>query len=171
MKFYYNTAKFVIFKESIFTFDNPVSLTQKFLSGSIYRMKSILRRIVFYSVALFITAQVLQGARVSGGLQTYIMGGIILSVLFMIVKPVLSIVTLPLNIITLGLFSFVVNAIILYLLTVLITSISISAFVFKGFSFAGFVVPSFPINNFFAFIVASILLSFIVGFLRWLTKK
>ncbi len=134
-------------------------------------MKSILRRIVFYSVALFLSAQILQGIHVSGGLQAYILGGFILSVLFMIVKPVLSIITLPLNIVTLGLFSFVVNAIILYLLTVFAANISISAFNFQGFTFAGFVVPKFYINNFFAFIVASILLSFIVGVLKWLTKK
>jgi len=134
-------------------------------------VKSIARRIVFYSAALFLTAQILQGVHVSGGLQTYIVGGAILSVLFMIVKPILSIVTLPLNIITLGLFSFLINAIIFYLLTVFVVNISITAFDFPGFTFAGFVIPKFYVNNLFAFIFASIVLSFIVGFLRWLTKK
>jgi putative membrane protein len=134
-------------------------------------MKSILRRVVFYSVALFLVAQFLEGVRVGGGLITYIIGGIVLSVLFMIVKPILSIITLPLNIITLGLFSFLINAIILYLLTIFVPDISISAFRFNGFSFLGFVIPQLQINNFFAFIAASISLSFIVGFLRWLTKK
>lgn len=148
-----------------------LSLTQALLSASIQRMKSILRRIVFYCVALFLTTQILQGVHVSGGLKTYIVGGIILSILFMIVKPILSIITLPLNIVTLGLFSFIVNAIILYLLTIFVPNISISAFTFKGFGFAGFVIPSLYINNFFAFVIASILLSCIVGFLKWLTKK
>lgn len=141
------------------------------MSGSIYRMKSIVRRIVFYAVGLFLTGQILQGLQVSGGLQTYIVGGIVLSALFMIVKPVLSIVTLPLNIITLGLFSFLINAIILYLLTVFVVDISITAFEFQGFTLAGFVVPKFHVNNFFAFIFTSVVLSLIVGFLRWLTKK
>ncbi|MBI2613331.1 MAG: phage holin family protein [Candidatus Levybacteria bacterium] len=134
-------------------------------------MKSIVRRIVFYAVGLFLTGQILQGLQVSGGLQTYIVGGIVLSALFMIVKPVLSIVTLPLNIITLGLFSFLINAIILYLLTVFVVDISITAFEFQGFTLAGFVVPKFHVNNFFAFIFTSVVLSLIVGFLRWLTKK
>ena len=141
------------------------------MSGSIQEMKSILRRVVFYSVALFLTAQMLEGVRVEGGLIMYVVGGIALSVLFFLVKPVLSIVTLPLNIITLGLFSFLINAIILYLLTIFVPNISISAFKFSGFSFWGFVVPQFQINNFFAFIVASILISLIVGFLKWLIKK
>jgi putative membrane protein len=146
-------------------------LTQHPVSGSIQMMKTILRGIVFYSVALFLTAQILQGVKMTGGLTTYLVGGIVLSILFFLVKPVLGIITLPLNIITLGLFSFVVNAIILYLLTIFVPNISITAFKFSGFSFLGFVAPQFSINNFFAFITASILISFIVGFLKWLIKK
>jgi putative membrane protein len=116
-------------------------------------------------------AQVLEGVRVNGGLIEYIFGGIVLSILFLLVKPILSIVTLPLNIITLGLFSFLINAIILYLLTIFVPNVSVTAFRFNGFSFWGFVVPQLSINIFFAFIIASILLSIIVGFLKWLTKK
>lgn len=134
-------------------------------------MRSILRNFVFYSFALFLVSQVLSGVKVSGGFLTYIIGGIALSLLFLVVKPILSIITLPLNIVTLGLFSFLVNAIILYLLTVIVRNISIGAFQFNGLSFAGFVVPGFFVNNFFAFIVASILLSFIIGALRWLTER
>lgn len=122
-------------------------------------------------MALFVVTQALGGVKVNGGLTTYIIGGIVLSILFLLVKPILSIVTLPLNIITLGLFSFVINAIILYLLTILVPNVSISAFTFSGASFWGFVIPDFAVNNFFAFIIASILLSLIVGFLKWLTKK
>lgn len=141
------------------------------MSGSIQEMKSILRRVISYSVALFITTQILEGVIVSGGLTGYIIGGIVLSILFLLVKPVLSIITLPLNVITLGLFSFITNAIILYLLTIIVSNVSISAFTFKGFSFLGFVIPELQVNNFFAFIAASTILSLIVGFLKWLIKK
>ena len=91
--------------------------------------------------------------------------------MFVIIKPILSIITLPLNIVTLGTFSFLINAIILYLLTILVSGISIRAFVFKGFSFAGFVIPNVTLNTLFAFIVSSLFLSIIVGFLTWLIKK
>lgn len=134
-------------------------------------MRSILRRIIFYSVALFLTSQALGGVKVSGGFVGYVTGGVVLSLLFLLLKPVLAILTLPLNIVTLGLFSFITNAIILYLLTVFVPGISISAFKFSGFSFWGFVIPQFAVNGFFAFIVASIFLSVIIGFLRWLTDR
>lgn len=134
-------------------------------------MKSILRNIAFYSFALFITSQVVVGLRVSGNWTTYLMGGAVLTILFVLVKPILSLITLPLTIITLGWFSVIINAIILYLLTIFVSGISISAFIFEGFSFAGFIVPSMSINNLFAFILASLLLSFIIGALKWLTER
>lgn len=134
-------------------------------------MKGILRNIVFYSVALFLTSQVITGLTIKGGPTAYIVGGIVLSILFLIAKPILKIITLPLSIITLGMFSFLINAIILYLLTIIVPNISITAFAFKGFNFAGFIIPQLYVNNFFAFVIASIFLSFIVGALKWLIKK
>jgi putative membrane protein len=134
-------------------------------------MKPILRKLIFYTVALYLATLILDGVKVAGGFSTYVVGGIVLSLLFMIVKPILGIITLPLNIITLGLFSFVTNAIILYLLTIFVPNISISTFVFRGISFLGFVIPKFPVNGFFAFIFASVIISLVVGFLRWLIAK
>jgi putative membrane protein len=134
-------------------------------------MKGALRNIGIYSFSLFLLTQVLTGVKVSGGIATYIIGGAALSIMFVVIKPILGLITLPLNIITFGTFSFLINAIILYFLTILVPSISISSFVFKGFSFAGFVVPSVTLNTFFAFIVASLFLSIFVGFLSWLIKK
>ena len=134
-------------------------------------MKSIFRNVVSYSASLFLTSQIITGLIISGGLTTYLIGGIVLSMLFLILKPILGIVTLPLNIVTFGLFSFLINATILYLLTILISNISITAFTFSGLNFSGFIIPKFYVNNFFAFVIASIVLSFIVGALKWLIKK
>ena len=106
-----------------------------------------------------------------GGFWTLILGGIVLTLLFLILKPIISIITLPLNIITLGAFSFLTNVIIFYILTVFIANISVSAFTFNGFTFAGFVIPKLYLNNFFAFVAASMMLSVIIGGLKWITEK
>jgi len=134
-------------------------------------MKSLVRKIIFYGVSLFLLSQLFDGIKISGGILTYAIGAIGLSVMFMTIKPILSILTLPLNIATMGLFSFLINAVILYLLTVLVSNIRISSFTFESLSFAGFVVPKIYINTFFAFIVLSIGISIFVGFLSWLIKK
>jgi hypothetical protein len=58
-----------------------------FLLASKSPVKSILRNITFYSFALFLVSQVLTGVKVSGGFWTYILGGVVLTLLFLIVKP------------------------------------------------------------------------------------
>lgn len=134
-------------------------------------MKAKLTNILFYSFGLFMLTLVLPGVKITGGIPTFIIGGVVLSLMFLIIKPILSIITLPLNFITLGTFSFFINVIILYLLTVFVQSISINSFTFSGLKFAGFIVPKVFVNTFFAFVLASLLLSSVFTFLTWLIKK
>ncbi len=134
-------------------------------------VKSLLRNTFINSLSLFILAQTVLGLSVRGGLLTFIAGGFALSLLILIVKPVLNLISLPLNLVTMGLFSFLINAIIFYLLTALVTSISITSFTFPGFSFLGFIAPKIFFNTFFAFIIIALLQSLIVTFLSWLIKK
>lgn len=134
-------------------------------------MKSALRNTLFNGMSLFILAQLVPGLKISGGLLTFAIGGLALSILFFVVKPILNIVSLPLNLVTLGLFSFLTNAIIFYLLTVFVTSIAITSFIFPGFAVAGFIAPKIYVNTFFAFILVAFLQSLIVTFLSWLIKK
>jgi len=134
-------------------------------------MKSIVRNVTFYGLALFALTQFLEGVKITGGFPTYILGGIVLSLIFLIIKPILNIIAFPLNIITLGLFSFFSNVIILYLLTVFVPDIRINAFQFQGFSFAGFIIPKVYLNSFMAFVASALSLSLIVSFLTWLVKK
>ncbi len=148
-------------------------MTEGFVFVSIIKhiMRGIARNILFYTFSLFLLSQTLSGVRVAGGYTTYLIGGVVLSLMFLVLKPILSIVTFPLNFLTLGLFSFVVNAILLYLLTVFVPKISINAFTFEGISIAGFVIPKFYLNPVFAFVASSLLLSLILGALSWLIKK
>lgn len=134
-------------------------------------MKSIARNISFYAFALFGLTQFLEGVKISGGFLTYILGGIVLSLIFLIIKPILNLIALPLNIITLGLFSFFSNVIILYILTVFVPDVRINAFQFQGFSLAGFIIPKVYLNSFMAFVASAFSLSIIVSFLTWLIKK
>ncbi|HEV7158269.1 MAG TPA: phage holin family protein [Caulobacteraceae bacterium] len=55
-------------------------------------------------------------------------GGLLLGIINALVRPILIVLTLPLTIITLGLFLFVVNVITLWLVTVFIHAIHIHGF-------------------------------------------
>ena len=134
-------------------------------------MKSLLRNTFLNALSLFLLTQLISGINISGGFIAFVLAGFCLTILFWILKPVLNLISLPLNALTLGFFSVVTNAILFYLLTVFIPNVSIFAFTFPGFSFAGFIVPKIFINTFFAFIVIACLQSLLFTFFKWIFKK
>ena len=134
-------------------------------------MKGFVRNVLFNSFSIFLLTQIIGGVQVTGGIPTYLFGGIALTLLLVILKPVLNLLALPLNILTLGFFSFLTNIIIFYLLTVIVPGINIVAFTFPGFSYSGFVIPQFYFNIIFTFLLVAFLQSLIVSFLTWLIGK
>jgi putative membrane protein len=133
-------------------------------------VKALLRNTLIYSVSLFFLPDIVTGVKIMGGIQTILIGGIILTAMFMLLKPIFNILTFPFNIVTLGLFSLVTNAVILYLLTVFMPNISITSFYFPGASLAGFTINALQINTLFSFLIASIIVSVISNSLQWLNK-
>ena len=134
-------------------------------------MRSLIKNSAINGFSLFLLTLILPGVSVSGGYMTFIIGGIFLAVFFKILKPMLNLISLPLNLITLGTFSFLINVFIFYLVTVFVPDISINAFTFEGASFGGFVIPRVSLNIFFAYIAASFLHVSIVSILHWLIKR
>ncbi len=92
-------------------------------------MNLIIRLLITAVVAFFLT-KILSGVHFEG-FSTAIVFAIVLGVLNLIVKPILSILGLPLTIMTLGLFSFVINAIV-----ILIADYFIDGMVVDGFWWA-----------------------------------
>lgn len=134
-------------------------------------MKGLIRHTVVNGISLAVLDQVIPGVTIVGGFFTYIIAGFILSLLLLILKPILNIFSLPLNMITFGLFSFFTNAIILYVLTIFVTQINITKFSFQGFTYAGFVVPTMSFNSFWAFILTAAILTLIISFFDWILKN
>ncbi|RNC91804.1 MAG: phage holin family protein [Allomuricauda sp.] len=75
---------------------------------------NFLLRILLSAVAVIILAYVLPGVEVNTFL-TAVLVAVVLSLLNFLVKPILVILTLPITIVTLGLFLLVINALIILL--------------------------------------------------------
>lgn len=89
-------------------------------------MKLVIK-LLLNALAVFVLANVLNGVAVDG-YQTAIIVAIVLSVLNLIVKPILVILTLPITILTLGLFMFVINSCIILLADKFIDGFAVSGF-------------------------------------------
>ncbi len=88
---------------------------------------SILLKWLLSALAIIIAAYILPGVAVAG-LWSALVLALVLGLLNALIKPLLIILTLPVNILTLGLFTFVINA-----LMVLLAASIVKGFVIGGF--------------------------------------
>ncbi len=79
------------------------------------------------AVGFWIASKIVPGVHVTTTIAL-VEGGLVLGVMNALVRPILVILTLPLTIITLGLFLLVVNAITVWLVTLFIHAIHIHGF-------------------------------------------
>jgi len=92
-----------------------------------YRRRSWVVRWLVNSVALLITAAVIPGIQIKG-VFTALLAAAVMGVINAFVRPVFLILTLPLNLLTLGLFTFVLNGLMLLLAAAFVPGFEISGF-------------------------------------------
>lgn len=90
-------------------------------------MKSFLLHLVLTALAILVVASIVGGVHVSG-FGAALIGALILGVVNAVVRPVMILLTLPLTIVTLGLFLFVLNAFMFWLVAALVPGFYISGF-------------------------------------------
>ena len=109
----------------------------------------ILMNLLISGLAVFISAYILPGVHVDG-FVTALVAAVVLGIANILVKPILLILTLPITIITLGLFYFVINALIILLVAK--------------------IVPGFKVDGFWWALIFALVLSIVGSFLNSLTS-
>jgi putative membrane protein len=105
-------------------------------------MKGLVFRLVITALGLWAAATIVPGVTITG-VGSLIVAALLLGIVNAVIRPVILILTLPLTIVTLGLFIFVVNGI----------SLALVAWVMPGFTLSG--------------LGAAILGSIVVGLTSW----
>jgi len=103
-------------------------------------MKGILIRWLILTVAILSAAYLLDGMEVRGFTSAFFAAAV-LGILNAILRPILIILTLPLNILSLGLFTFVINAFLLKM--------------------ASGVIPGFEVHGFWPALFGSLIISLV----------
>ena len=88
---------------------------------------SFLIQWVVSGVAIIITAYLLPGVAVEGFLAALVTA-LILGLINAIIRPILILLTLPLNILTLGLFTLVINALLIMLAAAIVPGFAVQGF-------------------------------------------
>ncbi len=102
-------------------------------------------RLVITALGLWAAATIVPGVQIDGW-RTLIIGALLLGIVNAVIRPIILILTLPLTVLTLGLFILVVNGI----------SLSLVAWALPGFHVAG--------------LVPAMLGSIVVGLTGWLAS-
>ncbi|HEY9688278.1 MAG TPA: phage holin family protein [Coleofasciculaceae cyanobacterium] len=105
---------------------------------------SLLLHWILTAVILLIIDALLPGITISG-FGVALIAALVIGLVNFFIRPVLALLTLPLNILTLGLFSFVINAIM--------------------FALVAWLVPGFQVANFLSALVGSLLLALMTAVL------
>ena len=87
----------------------------------------ILINLLVTAIIVYLLANFLPGVSVDG-FGTSIIVVIVLAILNLIVKPILQIVSIPVTILTLGLFLFVINALIIMLCAYFVSGFKVESF-------------------------------------------
>lgn len=133
-------------------------------------MKHLVRTFLFNVFALWFTSTLLPALVIVGNWQTILLAGFTLSLLMLVVHPMLKILFIPINLITFGLMSWLINVIVLYLLTLFVPEVIVKPWVFLGATWAGFVIPSVNFNYFLALVAVAISVTFFANLLHWASE-
>ncbi len=135
-------------------------------------LKNILRHTVINLLAFYLTSVYLvPGFKIPLNFVTYLEVVAVFTLLSLIVKPILKIIFLPINFLTLGLFSWLINVLILYFLKALLPNIVFASTGYPSLNLEGFTIPAVNLSSLWTVVLTSFSLTFLSKFLKWLMSK
>ena len=101
-------------------------LTENFYG--ILKIMKIVVKLLVNSLAVAITAYLLQAGVTIDSFFTAVVVAVVLGVINTFIKPIIILLTLPLNLITLGLFTFVINGLFILLVSSVVAGFDVRNF-------------------------------------------
>lgn len=125
--------------------------------------RNMIRRIILSIIAnasaIYLLTYLLENISLSGGVKAFVITGIIFGFLNSLVKPLLKLISLPFVFLTAGLFIFVINAIMLWVL-----KFTLAILAFEG-------IELIIDGGVLTYLYASVVLAIVNTIIHWLIKK
>lgn len=133
-------------------------------------MKSFLRGILTNFFSLFLVAKLLACLDFSENIIVLLLASLYLSVFNLVVKPVLNLLLMPINLLTLGASRWIINVVVLFLVTLFVHNFRIVAFTFPGLNISSLSLPAVHFSFFWALIIVSFILELLTSVINWVLK-
>lgn len=122
--------------------------------------------IIFSGLSLYLTSLIIKGFIIKTDLNSLIIAAFILAIVYYLLTPLIKLILLPLNILTLGLISIIVYILLFNFVINKFNLVVIHSWVFPGYNFAGISVPQIEFNYWLTLITSSVLYSTIINLLE-----
>ena len=134
-------------------------------------LRLLLRSLAINVAAVYLVTQILVGVvSYVGGIQTLVLAAIAISLANLVVRPIINLLLLPINLVSLGLFRWVANLGVLYAVTWMVPNFQVHPFTFPGLNLKYLIVPSISFSVFGAFLVTTVILTLVFHFMYWLLQ-
>lgn len=130
-------------------------------------MKSLLRFLLVNTAAIYTVAYLLPGVDYSNSWEILLTTAAVLGVVNLVVRPLVKVVTLPINILTLGIFSWLINVLMVYLVTQFVPQFTVEAFSWPAFEWQGFTSPGLHFTAFWSLAITAFCISIITNTIWW----
>lgn len=129
-------------------------------------MKKITRMIIFSATSLFILAQINSGVILPTTIEKIFISVISIAVIYYLINPILKILLLPINILTLGIASFIAYVIIFITINDYFNLIEFTIWEFPGISYHFLIIKKFILSETMNKVFSAFFISFIISLLE-----
>ncbi len=133
-------------------------------------MKGLIRSVLVFSLGIWIIATYVGGISFGNEPKILFLSALAIALGNIIVVPLINLLLLPINILTLGSFRWISAVLLLVIVSLIIPGFSVHAFQLHSLATPFFTLPALSINLFFAYILTAFLLNVFANFFFWLAE-
>ena len=122
-------------------------------------MRKIIVNILSTALSFYVAQYFLSGVHLTNTWGSYLVASLVFVIFNFVLTPIIKLLLLPINLLTLGLFRWVTNVLVLYLFDLVYDGISITSFTFAGYTSSLISLPATHLNLFWVLVLLSLIMS------------
>ena len=122
-------------------------------------MRHYLRKLIIVFLSLYVAYSLVPTVSLGNDPKNWLVIVVSFFLVTIIIKPIFSLILIPLNFITIGLVSFILNTATIFALTVFIQGVSVGAYNFPGANLGGIILQPLALTQVMTIVVLGLLIT------------
>ena len=131
-------------------------------------MRKSIINILATAASFYVAQYFLSGIQLDATWSAYLVASLVFVIFNFVLSPIIKLLLLPINLLTLGLFRWLSNVLVLYLFDLVYDGISITGYNFAGYNSSIISLPAGYLGLFWVLVLASFIMSLTYSFITTL---